>query len=403
MAETQQAQDWDPSDPSVRANQTTAYDRMRGKCPVAHSDALNWSLFRHEDVMRALCDPETFSSAVSRHVAVPNGMDRPEHTIFREVVDRYFTPEKMAEFEPALQALTAQLLQELTDDAAPVASGARGEAVTPGAEKSVTVEVMSELANPFALRCQSAFMGWPRELEPELERWVRRNHEATTSRDRSRTSEVALEFDGYIRQLLDDRRDSPADRDNTSRLLHETVYDRKFTEDEIVSIVRNWTVGELSTIAGAVGIVLGYLAEHQDVQRQLRENPEQIVAATDEIQRIEDPFVTNRRVTTEDVELSGRKIPAGSKITLMWSSANRDDTVFSDPDDFRLDRDPEQNLVYGAGIHVCPGAPMARLELKVLLEQIFELTERIESAGKSVRAEHPAGGFHTVPVRLVLR
>ena len=103
------------------------------------------------------------------------------------------------------------------------------------------------------------------------------------------------------------------------------------------------------------------------------------------------------------MELSGRKIPAGSKITLMWSSANRDDTVFSDPDDFRLDRDPEQNLVYGAGIHVCPGAPMARLELKVLLEQIFELTERIESAGKSVRAEHPAGGFHTVPVRLVLR
>lgn len=403
MTETQQAQDWDPSDPRVRVNQTAAYDRMRGTCPVAHSEALNWSLFRHEDVSRALHDPETFSSAVSHHVAVPNGMDPPEHTVFRKVVDRYYTPEKMAEFEPALQALTVQLLQELTDDAVPVTSGARGEAAAAGAGGSVTVEVMSELANPFALRCQSAFMGWPRELEPELERWVHRNHEATTSRDRSRTAEVALEFDGYIRQLLDERRNAPADQDNTSRLLHETVYDRKLTEDEIVSIVRNWTVGELSTIAGAVGIVLGYLAAHQDVQRHLRENPEQIVAATDEIQRIEDPFVTNRRVTTRDVELSGREVPAGSKITLMWSSANRDEEVFGDPDEFRLDRDPQQNLVYGAGIHVCPGAPMARLELKVLLERVFDLTERIEPAGDKVGAQHPAGGFHTVPVRLVLR
>lgn len=403
MKETPGTQDWDPNAPDVRLNQTDAYDRMRAKCPVAHSEALNWSLFSHEDVMRALRDPETFSSAVSQHVAVPNGMDRPEHTVFRDVVDRYYTPEKMAEFEPALQALTAHLLQYLTDDAAPATSSAEGKRATSGVERVVSVEVMSGLANPFALRCQSAFMGWPRELEPELERWVRRNHEATTSRDRSRTAAVALEFDGYIRQLLDARREAPADQDNTSRLLHETVHDRKLTEDEIVSIVRNWTVGELSTIAGAVGIVVGYLAEHQDLQQQLRENPEQIVAATDEIQRIEDPFVTNRRVASRDVELSGRKIPAGSKITLMWSSANRDEEVFGDPDEFRLDRDPEHNLVYGAGIHVCPGAPMARLELKVLLEQIFELTERIEPAGIMVRAEYPAGGFHAVPVRLIMR
>ena len=87
------ADDWDPRSPAVLDDQVAAYDAMRARCPVAHSEYLGWSLFRHADVLRAIEDPDTFSSAVSTHLNVPNGMDPPEHTVFRELVDRYFTDE----------------------------------------------------------------------------------------------------------------------------------------------------------------------------------------------------------------------------------------------------------------------------------------------------------------------
>ena len=80
---------WDPRSPEVLADQIAAYDRMRARCPIAHSDFLGWSVFRHADVMRILNDPERFSNAVSVHLNVPNGMDPPEHTRYREIVDRY--------------------------------------------------------------------------------------------------------------------------------------------------------------------------------------------------------------------------------------------------------------------------------------------------------------------------
>ena len=95
----QTAPDWDPRDPSVLRNQRLAYDEMRERCPVAHSNFLGWSLFRHEDIAGVLADPETYSSASKRR-AVPNGMDKPEHTKYRSVLEPYFTPERMAAFEP---------------------------------------------------------------------------------------------------------------------------------------------------------------------------------------------------------------------------------------------------------------------------------------------------------------
>ena len=99
-------------------------------------------------------------------------------------------------------------------------------------------------------------------------------------------------------------------------------------------------------------------AERPDLQQRLRQDPSLLRVAIDEILRIHAPLIANRRVATGAVEIGGREIGAGERITLIWASANRDEGVFGDPDEFRLDRDPAENLLYGAGIHVCPGAPL---------------------------------------------
>ena len=374
--------DWDPRSEVVLDDQIAAYDEMRQRCPVAHSEYLNWSLFRHGDVKRALDDHETFSNAVSSHLSVPNGMDPPEHTEYRRIVDRYFTPERMISFEPACRQIAIELVERLP-------SG--GEA-----------EMMEEFARVFALQMQSAFLAWPRDLHEPLRQWIDKNQGSTLARDGIAMAAVALEFDVYIKELLAERRESgtAAPDDITTSLLREQVGDRLLQDEEIVSILRNWTVGELSTIAASVGILAHYLAAHPEVQQQLREQPSSLPTAIDEILRIHGPLISNRRIATKPVEIGGRRLKAGERVTLIWASANRDEAAFGDPGEFRLDREPSENLLYGAGVHVCPGAPLARLELRVVMEELLERTDHIDLVpGKEpVTATYPASGFSSLPL-----
>jgi cytochrome P450 len=308
-------------------------------------------------------------------------MDPPEHTLFREINERYFTLERMAAFEPAVRAISRELVAGLP----------RGG-----------VELMAGLAEAFANHIQCSFMGWPDSLREPLRLWTQKNHEATLTLDRAAMSAVAVEFDSYIREQLRVRREAGAGApdDNTTRLLAETVDGRAMTDAEIVSTVRNWTVGELGTIAASVGIIVHYLAAHSDVQQQLREHPEAIEHATDEILRMHAPLIANRRRTTTPVTIAGRDIPGGERVMVLWASANRDEDVFGDPDEFRLDRDPADNLLYGRGIHACPGAPLARLELRVLLEELLAATTAIETVpGKDpAHAAYPGGGYTILPL-----
>ncbi|HLS80179.1 MAG TPA: cytochrome P450 [Steroidobacter sp.] len=368
-------EEWDPRSPTVLRDQIAAYDDMRHRCPVARSDYLHWSLFRHADVLRVLHDPATFSNAVSAHVSVPNGMDPPMHTEFRRIIEPYFGRKRMEAFEPVCRRLAAELMKKLPTDR--------------------PVEIMSGLAQAFALEMQSAFLGWPAQLHEPLRKWAIKNREATLARDPVATAEVAREFDGYIREIIAERRRQPLSDDVTSSLLQQRVCNRPLEDEEIVSILRNWTVGELTTISASVGILVYYLAEHTSVQDQLRQKPALLPAAIDEILRIHPPLIANRRKATQAVNIGGRSIAANERLTLMWASANRDESVFGDPDEFRLDRDPADNLLYGAGIHVCPGAPLARLELRVLLEELLRRTARIlpQADGAPIRAIYPASGY----------
>ena len=373
--------DWDPRSQAVLEDQIAAYDHMRDRCPVAYSDYLHWSVFRHADIMHVLNDHDTFSNAVSSHLSVPNNMDTPEHTEYRKIIEPYFGPERMQLFEPVCREIAAGLASLLA---------AGGE-----------IELMGEFAQNFALRVQCAFMGWPETMHEPLRQSILKNQAATLGGHRAAAAAVALEFDVYIRELLDARRgagnESP---DNTASLLKERVGDRFLNDEEIVSIVRNWTVGELGTISASVGILAQYLAERTELQQRLRTDPSLLPAAIDEILRIHAPLITNRRIAAKAVEIGNRNIAVGERITLIWASANRDEATFGDPDEFRLDRDPSQNLLYGAGIHVCPGAPLARLELRVLIEELLARTRQIALVpGKPpVRAVYPASGFSSLPL-----
>lgn len=376
------AADWDPYSPEARDNQIAVYDEMRRRCPVAYSEALGWSLFKHADVMRALETPEVFSNAVSSHLSVPNGMDPPQHTAYRRIIEPYFSVDRIEALEPRCRTIAREVLAALPTT---------GE-----------VDVMAHFAPDFALQAQCAFLGWPVELHRPLRDWVKKNHAATRSRDREAMALVAFEFDQHIRRVLEERRAAGLDaEDVASQLLREQLGDRQLTDEEIVSILRNWTVGELATISACIGILIGFLAQHGTIQTRLRSDPTLLPAAIDEILRIESPLASSRRVTKCPVRTGTREIGGGERITLMWASANRDATVFDDPETFRLDRDPALNLLYGAGIHVCPGAPLARLELRVLMEESLAAFEVMPSAGKQpTRASYPASGFHSCPVRL---
>jgi cytochrome P450 len=376
--------DWDPRAAQVLDDQIAAYDAMRQRCPVAHSDYLWWSLFRHADVLRVLEDEKSFSNAASNHLSIPNAMDPPEHTPYREIIDRYFEADAMSAFEPLCRNIAEALVRALP--------------------RNDSVELMEQFAQPFALRAQCAFMGWPDSLHEPLGHWIGRNHRATRAGDRSAMAQIAVEFDGHIKQQLVWRRDAgdKAPDDVTSRLLREHIHGRPLSDEEIVSIVRNWTVGELGTIAASVGILVQYLAAHPALQIELRQRPDALPAAIDEILRLHPPLIANRRVSTCPVEIGGRQIAAGERLTLIWASANRDEAVFGDPDHFDPEANGRHNLLYGAGVHVCPGAPLARLELRLILQALLAGTQEILPAPgpPPERAQFPASGFATLPIRL---
>jgi cytochrome P450 len=355
---------------------------MRAACPVARSPR-GVTLFRHADVVAAAADPVTFSSAASAHRMVPNALDPPEHAAFRAVIDPFFAPERMAALEPRIRRIARQVV-----DALP-----RGEAV----------DAVAEIGYPFAVRAQTDWLGW-QGTEGELLAWMRENHAATRSTDRSRTAAVAAAFDAIVLAQVQRRRrmGAAAPADPTTELLGVVVNGRRLPDADIVSILRNWTAGDLGSIAAALGVVVHFLATHPEVQDALRRGRGNLAAAIDEMLRIDDPFLVNRRVTTVETRIAGFVLEPGTRVYLNWTSANRDEAVFGDPDSYRPEGHAPRNLVYGTGIHACPGRPLATMELVAMVQALLATTNRLEMSGvgEPVRETYPLGGWRHVPVRL---
>jgi cytochrome P450 len=374
--------DWEPLSPAALADQRGTYDRQRAACPVARSPR-GVTLFRHADVVAAATDPATFSSATSAYRQVPNSLDPPEHTVFRAVVDPFFTPERMRALEPRIRAIACELIG----------------AIPP----AVTIDAVADIGYRFAVRAQCDWLGW-QGIEDELLTWMAENHAATRSADRSRSDAVAAAFDRLVAAQVRRRRElgPAAAQDPTTELLHIVVNGQELSDADIVSILRNWTAGDLGSIAAALGVVIHFLATHPEVQQTLRTDAGDLASAIDEMLRIDDPFLVNRRVAIDNTRVAGHAIDAGTRIYLNWTSANRDEAIFGDPDAYRPRQHAPHNLVYGTGVHVCPGRPLATLELVVAIETLLRSTRRIELAADTcaIRETYPVGGWRHLPIRL---
>lgn len=341
----------------------------------------------HPEVLDVVTDPARFSSAVSRFLQVPNGLDGAEHRTFRTLIDRYFTPERLAALEPACREVARALVAELP----------RGRAV----------DFTGDLGTRYAVRVMLAWLGWPSELEGELVAWVADNAAATRSGELERTRAVAGQYDDIIGRVLRprwDRRDEPA-RDVTDELLRERVDGQLLSRAQLVSILRNWTGGDLGSMALCIGVVGHQMAANPDIEadvRRRRPDAARLDAAIDECLRIDDPFVSNRRVATVDAVVGGCPVHAGDRVLVDWTAANRDERVFPDPDGYAPEANAPHNLVYGAGPHVCPGRGLATLELRVLLEELLDATAdlALDPDEAPVRAMRPLGGWATSPVVL---
>ena len=386
------------SDEAV-ADPRELYDRARSACPVAHGDDGVWTLYSHADVHAAALDATTFSSATSRHVHIPNSLDGAEHRRFRDLIDSYLTPARVADLEPMLASTAQQVLDETL-----VPAGMLDQARIPATEsRQVSVDAV-QLGERYAVRTACRWLGWPDDLENELLDWMDANRQASRSGGRAATGAVASWFDHIIGRQIRLRRDTSQGLtdDVTSELMADDSLGRPLTDAEITSILRNWTGGDLSSLALCIGVVAAGLADHPEVEDELRRGvpTSRFDAVLDEMLRIDDPFVANFRVTTAAVTMSGVELEPGARVRLNWTAANRDPNTFGDPDVFDPHGNAQDNLVYGIGEHVCPGRTLATTELRLFFTSLLAHTRQITpgTGASRVRAEPPVGGYASVPL-----
>lgn len=376
--------------PQTSAEQNSDYrqtlDEQRGRCPVMHGEDGSYTVLSHPDVRAAALDPTVFSSAVSAHRALPNSLDGAEHRSYRELIERYMTPEAVAEQEPQCRTHAQRIMNNL-------ASGQ-------------TVDAVADIGTTFAVRTQSTWLGWPELVEGDLVAWVADNQAATGSQDSALHSRIAERFDTIIRGILEEHRDG-TQNDVTWALMNDQVNGHPLDDSELVSILRNWTSGDLGSLAASIGVIVYALARDPQLQKELRWLSQQgrtldFEDALEELLRIDDPFVSNRRITTVDTVVSGVDIPKGSRVHLNWTAANRDPEVFPDPDRFDPAANMDDNLVFGIGPHVCPGRILTLMELRVMVWELLADTTwiRLSELDPPQRDVAPGNGWATVPVIL---
>lgn len=374
-----------PDDLSAAGCDVRAFtDELRPKYPVIRNVAGEWVLLRDADVVAAALDHERFSSKVSRYLQVPNGFDGVEHKRYRQMIEQHLSHEALTPFVPVFQSVAAQLMAELP--------------------RGVALDAVSDVGAVFAVRAQCQWLGWPAELEPRLLAWMEENHAASRSGDRAWMEDVAEQFDAIILSVIQPRRASEANApdDVTTRLCREVVDGKLLTEAELVSILRNWTGGDLGSIALCIGVLVAEVARQPRLAERLRTAPDcEVEAVINEVLRLDDPFVSNRRIATCPVRIGGPDIPSGARVKLNWTWANRDETVF-DNNRFDPESNAAANLVYGVGKHVCPGRLLATWELRIALQALLASAHAIELVPDQPleREVAPVGGYRKVPVVL---
>jgi cytochrome P450 len=340
-------------------NPHPTYEGLLRECPVArgqYGDHPSVVVSRYADVNWALRHPEFFSSAggtvgVGEQPLIPVEVDPPRHTAYRRFLNPRFVPREIEKLEPEMRALVRRLVDSLADREG--------------------CDFHEEFSTPLPSGIFLALMGLPAEDLPRFLQWrddtirpdVAPGDFEAAEQVRRRT---ALAINEYFREAIARRRDNP-DGTLLSDVVQASVDGEPLTEVELLGISHLLLLGGLDTVTATLDCMVAFLAEHPAERALLTASPEAVPAAVEELLRWTTPVQVLPRIVAQEVELGGVKLRAGDRVTLVIGAANCDAEMFEPGWD--LSRSPNRHVAFGAGNHLCLGAHLARLELRVALEE----------------------------------
>jgi cytochrome P450 len=382
------------------------FARMRRECPVHWSPGVEefpeedgfWSVTRAEEVHAVSRDWQTYSSEIGGITALKNaimplelqqamfiGMDPPKHDRLKALFQRGFTPKRIAEHEEPIRAITRAVLDRL--------------------EGRDECDLVGDVAQPVVARVIGSFMG----IAPEDDlMWAQMMNATLAAADEdvnpdgveAVTAEVLPKIFSSCQKLIAVRRESPTD-DLTSVLVHAEVDGERLEEHEIVmGFFLLMAAGNDSTKATYCSGMRA-LMEDDDQRQLVLDDPGLIPDAVEESLRMFPAFAHFGRTATCDTELAGQPIKEGDKVVMWYPASNRDESRYENPDAFDLRRKAEHQAFGAGGRHFCLGAALARLELRILIEETLARYPEISIAGRPTWVESPfASQLKTLPVRL---
>jgi cytochrome P450 len=401
--------EYDPYDPVIDADPHPVWKRLRDEAPLYRNDRYDfWALSRFDDVLAASTDWRTYSSARGTvlemiDTTTPPGqapsdgdggqgggmmifMDPPGHDDLRRLVNRAFTPRRVAALEERVREMCAELLD-------PQVGGSGFDYLYDFAAKIPTMAI-------------GALLGVPKEDQDQLRiwgDWLMRYEPDGLSAEKAEA--IGL-LQRYLADMIHDRAEHPRDDMVSDLLAAEITVDdgttRRLNRSEVHSFFTLLQLAGSETTARLLGWAAVLLARHPDQRAKLVADPGLIANAVEELLRYEAPSPIQARFVTEDVEWHGRTVPAGSRLALLTGSAGRDERKYADPDRFDVERRFDRHVTFGYGVHFCLGASLARLEGHLVLDETlrrFASWDVDESAVELVQTSTVRGPLK-VPITL---
>jgi cytochrome P450 len=353
------AQSFDHWDPDLAADPYPVYKRLRDECPVVHSDHHGgfWVLSRYSDIDAVARNHATFSS---KHATIPaeiglGGLplppidqDEPEHTRFRRLLLPFFSPARAAKLEPFVREVARGLIDRFLNDG--------------------RCDASEQFAKPLSVAVVAHILGVSPKDHERFGQWITCIvEEGATSPEKA--AQAGADICSYFTELLEVRRHNPED-DLLTFLLNTEVGGDATTDEERLGCAVLLLLAGIGTTWATLGTSLWYLAQDPENRRRIASGDAAIGPAVEELLRMFAP-ASLARVTLNETIVGGQLIGAQEAVFIPFPSANRDEREFKDPDQVILDRAPNRHLAFGAGIHRCLGAHLARLELQVGLEEFL--------------------------------
>ncbi len=392
--------DFDLQDPELVANPYEIFIRLREPRKLLWSDRLNIWLAPTYDLANATLRARTLGRIYQDRLPqneweVFNWLhsdsildsEPPKHTRLRALVQKAFTPGRIESMRPNVEQLCAELINNAEQKLADYGS----------------FDVLADYAEPLPVLVIADLLGVPRDVAPDLRRWsqdiVKMYEFDKTLEQEQAAQKSGFEFSQYISSLAKERKLNPQN-DLITALVEVEEQGEKLNEHELIAMcVLLLNAGHEASVNG-FGNGMVALFKHPEQLAQLSANPRGLSAtALEEMMRFDSPLHLFERTATADTLIGDVTVKAGEKVGALLGSANRDDQVFKNAQTFDLTRTPNSHIAFGAGIHFCIGAPLARLEMNTSLPMLFEKFPTLELAGEPAqRPTFVLRGYETIPV-----